>query len=167
VPLVASVATSLVLFGHFGYMKYQEKAYNRRIEELNDEIKTIKARVAESDSLVKQSGELREKLALARRKFEFLTTEGDREITRLIDGLQGLAAALTDSIILTKVLVEPAGDYLLTGTTFDAHGFGRYLTGLQAQPAFQTSTLRILKRPDAPGAPLQFEVRLTPRPEGQ
>lgn len=165
VPLAASVATAMVLFGHFGYMKYQEKAYNRRIDELSSEIKAIKAKVAESDGLVKQSSELREKISLARRKINFLDTEADREMTRLLESLGGLASALTDSVFLTTVVVEPSGAYRLTGETFDVQGFGHYLTALQKQPAFQSSTVQKLEKGESSGSLLQFEMRLTPQPE--
>ncbi|MFP4447019.1 MAG: hypothetical protein ACLFPD_12320, partial [Desulfosudaceae bacterium] len=102
-PLVTSVFMAMLLLGHYGYMKHREKVYKTRIDEFGAELKERKAKIAEYDKLIQEDNELREKIEFAEKRLAYITGQSNTDLSRLIECLQGIADAVSESIVLSKV----------------------------------------------------------------
>ena len=160
-PLATAMAMALLLFGHYGYMQYQEGVYKVRIRELSGELKERKAEIAEYDSLIREDEQLQEKIAFAEKKLAFVSGRADKELDHIIDCLGGIAAAVSDRIVLSGITQNGADTYTVIGTAFDPGGISRFSNNLQDMVWCESAVLRKLEKAGQPSRRLLFELTVT------
>ncbi len=164
-PLATSMAMALLLLGHYGYMRHQEGMYKDRIRELSTELKERKVKIAEYDGLIREDEQIKEKVAFAGKRLTFISGQADKDLSRIIDCLGGIAAAVSDSIVLSGIAQNGSGTCIVTGTAFDLGGIGRFTSGLQAMAWCESAVLRKLEKVGNPSPLLVFELTVTIRRE--
>lgn len=164
-PLATSVLMAAMLFGHYGYMKHKEKVYKTRIAELGTELKERKDKIAEYDKLIQEDNLLQEKIDFAKKRLEFISGQANTELASLIECLNGIAAAVSDSIVLSEIIHNSAGTYTVTGNAFDLGGVSRFSSTLQAMAWCESAVLRKLEKSGNSSSQLIFEMTVSMRRE--
>jgi Tfp pilus assembly protein PilN len=157
-PLAASLVMALLLFAHYGYMTHKEKVYKAQLMEINAELAERKARIAEYDRMMQEEREIQAKIDFAQKRLDFITGQAVRELAGMIDCLDGIAAALPETIVLSDIAQNADGRYAISGTARDLRSVSRFVTELQNAPWCESAVLDMLDNSGAPGARLRFRL---------
>jgi Tfp pilus assembly protein PilN len=155
------MALALLLFGHYGYMKHKEGLYKDRIRELSAELKERKARIAEYESLIKEEAQVQEKIAFAKKRLDYVSGQIRGDLSDVIDCLSGIAAAVSEDIVLSEIVQQGDNVFAVTGAAFDPKGVGRFTTELQAMSWCKAVVLKKLERAGNPSSQHMFELMVT------
>ncbi len=157
-PVAVTALAISLLFGHYGYMRYQEASYKKRIEKLKDEVKERKARVADYEQLIKQEEAVRKEISVARRRLDFITNRSDKDVSGIIAAIRGIGGAVSDRVVLSSIARESGGDYLVIGGAAGQGAVGRFMAALQRQRWCASAILKKAERGEADKAFLRFEI---------
>lgn len=164
VPLVTSMAMAVLLFGHYEYMKYKEKDYKAQIAELGEDLKERKARIAEYEQLIQKDNTLKKGIEFAGKRLDYITTEADKDIVRIVRCLKGIGAAVSASVVLDGIVQDDKdGTYTVTGTSSDMIGVSRFFFDLQNMRWCESAALSKMEKKGGEDDLVQFEVKVKPK----
>ncbi len=157
-PVAVTALTIIALFGHYGFMRYKETSYRKRIATMNGEIKERKAKIAEYEKLIKEEQTVGKKIDEAKRRLAYVSGQADGELRKIVAAIRGVGAAVSDRVVLSSIAGTPDGGYLVTGGAAGQGAVGRFTTALQRQGWCRSAVLQKAERGESDDGFLTFEI---------
>ena len=129
-PLVATVALALGLFGHYEYMKISREKYSDRTAELSKELQKRQQTQAVYDGLQTELTDLKKDISNRRKQIDFLQRGSDSGLDHIVQVLRSFYL-LPQSILLDSVIQDDNNRYTLVGRAVDMQDVGKFAVRLQ------------------------------------